>query len=132
MVTIFLAWTLISIIHCYKASWPLFPVWKNWVEGARLYLIQRHQTWWALHDVPVPLRKTLGRRLSRSLKTHDKGTATRLAAVLWAHEWSRLVGGASSMKAEEAEAHFYADRSEERRVGKECLSVCRSRWSPYH
>ena len=25
-----------------------------------------------------------------------------------------------------------ADRSEERRVGKECLSVCRSRWSPYH
>ena len=32
---------------------------------------------------------------------------------------------------------FYAesnevDRSEERRVGKECLSVCRSRWSPYH
>ena len=25
-----------------------------------------------------------------------------------------------------------AARSEERRVGKECLSVCRSRWSPYH
>jgi cation diffusion facilitator family transporter len=25
-----------------------------------------------------------------------------------------------------------AVRSEERRVGKECLSVCRSRWSPYH
>ena len=23
-------------------------------------------------------------------------------------------------------------RSEERRVGKECLSLCRSRWSPYH
>ena len=36
---------------------------------------------------------------------------------------------------------FYADlgspiksaaRSEERRVGKECVSTCRSRWSPYH
>ena len=25
-----------------------------------------------------------------------------------------------------------ADRSEERRVGKECLRLCRSRWSPYH
>src|SRR3546814_1645824 len=25
-----------------------------------------------------------------------------------------------------------ADRSEERRVGKECVSKCRSRWSPYH
>ena len=25
-----------------------------------------------------------------------------------------------------------ADRSEERRVGKECRIGCRSRWSPYH
>src|SRR3546814_13222233 len=25
-----------------------------------------------------------------------------------------------------------ADRSEERRVGKECVSTCRSRWSPHH
>src|SRR3546814_3361350 len=25
-----------------------------------------------------------------------------------------------------------AYRSEERRVGKECVSTCRSRWSPYH
>src|SRR3546814_8719090 len=30
--------------------------------------------------------------------------------------------------------HAGADltRSEERRVGKECVSTCRSRWSPYH
>ena len=26
----------------------------------------------------------------------------------------------------------FKDRSEERRVGKECLRLCRSRWSPYH
>src|SRR3546814_20290370 len=25
-----------------------------------------------------------------------------------------------------------AERSEERRVGKECVSPCRYRWSPYH
>src|SRR3546814_14403529 len=25
-----------------------------------------------------------------------------------------------------------AIRSEERRVGKECVSTCRSRWAPYH
>src|SRR3546814_3093899 len=25
-----------------------------------------------------------------------------------------------------------ARRSEERRVGKDCVSTCRSRWSPYH
>ena len=27
---------------------------------------------------------------------------------------------------------FVEFRSEERRVGKECTSWCRSRWSPYH
>src|SRR3546814_2276122 len=38
------------------------------------------------------------------------------------HEaWARL--SASNPK---------AGRSEERRVGKECVSTCRSRWSPYH
>src|SRR3546814_21168761 len=26
----------------------------------------------------------------------------------------------------------HGDRSEERRVGKECVSTCRSRWSPYN
>src|SRR3546814_18598735 len=29
-------------------------------------------------------------------------------------------------------AEFGKWRSEERRVGKECVSTCRSRWSPYH
>src|SRR3546814_2358671 len=29
-------------------------------------------------------------------------------------------------------ARRYGIRSEERRVGKECVSTCRSRWSPYH
>src|SRR3546814_5214876 len=28
--------------------------------------------------------------------------------------------------------HLLRPRSEERRVGKECVSTCRSRWSPYH
>src|SRR3546814_9851837 len=30
------------------------------------------------------------------------------------------------------EAGMMRIRSEERRVGKECVSTCRSRWSPYH
>src|SRR3546814_6118743 len=34
-----------------------------------------------------------------------------------------------SAKLAEAKLDF---RSEERRVGKECVSTCRSRWSPYH
>src|SRR3546814_3374975 len=28
--------------------------------------------------------------------------------------------------------NYPQSRSEERRVGKECVSTCRSRWSPYH
>src|SRR3546814_15969819 len=40
-----------------------------------------------------------------------------------------ITGGGSGMgKA----AAFLAVRSEERRVGTECVSTCRSRWSPYH
>ena len=31
-----------------------------------------------------------------------------------------------------AKNFFIFARSEERRVGKECLRLCRSRWSPYH
>src|SRR3546814_11408296 len=32
----------------------------------------------------------------------------------------------------DVEAVATGQRSEERRVGKECVSTCRSRWSPYH
>ena len=37
-----------------------------------------------------------------------------------------VVGAPSSM------VKLFGGRSEERRVGKECVSTCRSRWSPYH
>src|SRR3546814_20849488 len=33
---------------------------------------------------------------------------------------------------DQLEAAGIVGRSEERRVGKECVSTCRSRWSPYH
>src|SRR3546814_7399611 len=36
---------------------------------------------------------------------------------------------AAAKRIDVAHAQF---RSEERRVGKECVSTCRSRWSPYH
>src|SRR3546814_19469514 len=38
----------------------------------------------------------------------------------------------SNVDMEAGGAVFGEDRSEERRVGKECVSTCRSRWSPYH
>src|SRR3546814_14612744 len=42
-------------------------------------------------------------------------------------------GGKVDEKAKEAaDALDGPERSEERREGKECVSTCRSRWSPYH
>src|SRR3546814_14351357 len=44
------------------------------------------------------------------------------------------VGGAGDLSSNHeavALANLY-DRSEERRVGKEWVSTCRSRWAPYH
>src|SRR3546814_14509721 len=38
-------------------------------------------------------------------------------------EWEVVIG---------LEVHAQVTRSEERRVGKECVSSCRSRWSPLH
>src|SRR3546814_9653694 len=38
----------------------------------------------------------------------------------------------SSIPLKESTGLASTDRSEERRVGKECVSTCRSRWSPYH
>ena len=42
-----------------------------------------------------------------------------LETLVWAHMYDDTVSDA-------------AERSEERRVGKECGYQCRSRWSPYH
>ena len=44
---------------------------------------------------------------------------------------------ATHVDARHIHSHFLVnavcyERSEERRVGKECLRLCRSRWSPYH
>src|SRR3546814_1605471 len=51
-----------------------------------------------------PLRRTIGR----------------------ARNGARSTGSANDFRGE------MVDRSEERRVGKECVSTCRSRWSTYH
>ena len=46
---------------------------------------------------------------------------------------ARRAGGAAEAVGPERVAGLSrAARSEERRVGKECVTTCRSRWSPYH
>ena len=47
--------------------------------------------------------------------------------------WERLnLDNLSQQTVKIAQEQLARLRSEERRVGKECTSVCRSRWSPYH
>src|SRR3546814_15319850 len=57
---------------------------------------------------------------------------TRSLAMEYMHQPIRFnavaPGGMRTMLA----AGMLKLRSEERRVGKECVSTCRSRWSPYH
>src|SRR3546814_17451608 len=43
-----------------------------------------------------------------------------------------VAGPLQRFQAPDRSKELHAIRSEERRVGKECVSTCRSRWSPYH
>src|SRR3546814_12569043 len=42
------------------------------------------------------------------------------------------LAGSTERRGDAPRAPATYQRSEERRVGKECVSTCRSRWSPYH
>src|SRR3546814_14409763 len=59
---------------------------------------------------------------------------TRAQPVSAESRWLVLgaVGFAALLMLRDAEALAVFDRSEERRVGKACVSTCRYRWSPYH
>src|SRR3546814_4543540 len=78
----------------------------------------------------------LGARVSTAVPqldpepTHSSALATDLGAVQLG-PWG--TGGLDSRPGDRQDAlPAQGLRSEERRVGKECVSTCRSRWSPYH
>src|SRR3546814_12959716 len=66
--------------------------------------------------------------------THDlaKGvlTGVLLSAVFFTRKVAKLVQVASTLSEGSTERRYSVQRSEERRVGKECVSRCRSGWSP--
>src|SRR3546814_12585930 len=56
----------------------------------------------------------------------------------WDTRFGQMEGSLAATHTSRYDAQIFPDtpvesrRSEERRVGKECVSTCRSRWSPYH
>src|SRR3546814_17662096 len=75
--------------------------------------------------VNVPLSDTLAWTLSAQRTAHDayiKNTAPDTP-----YSASNFPDGSYIGTPQQT-----VDRSEERRVGKECASTCRSRWAPYH
>ena len=81
---------------------------------------------WASSDV----RRILGRLLDGGELSVDDGI--RLTET-HGRDLQALTLVADEMRHRQAgDVVTYVVRSEERRVGKECRTVCRSRWSPYH
>src|SRR3546814_20344546 len=58
------------------------------------------------------------------IESLDPATGRRLARI--------ASGSARDVHAAVAAARRALSRSDERRVGKECVCMCRSRWSPYN
>ena len=73
-------------------------------------------------QTPEPPRSH-GRRKQRGVAGPILGALTVLAL---------LAGAGWYVTRDDSKPTSQNRRSEERRVGKECLAVCRSRWSPYH
>src|SRR3546814_6717004 len=97
---------------------------------------QMQRTWDAILATPVSLGELLaGEALWAMLKGLLSATCVLVIGTLW--------GGVPDMAAALLAYPALAlggvcfaccglARSDERRVGKECVSTCRSRWSPYH
>src|SRR3546814_17725593 len=84
-----------------------------------------------------PHTATAGPTLESPIQTHTRGNRTmKLTRQLSQHLpitlAIALVCSTSTSLAADALPSVSLDRSEERRGGKECVSTCRSRWSPYH
>src|SRR3546814_16886487 len=77
-----------------------------------------------LHRLPLLRRE---RRARRMVPRHIGGRCVMTGSTFTLHR-TEDPSGISGV----GDVAWGIERSEERRVGKECVSTCRSRWSPYH
>src|SRR3546814_2240034 len=91
--------------------------------------------WWFLYRIFFCKQKTAYElRISDwSSDVCSSDLALRVCRVGLAGAERPFVEKSSSLRAKRSnpERLTHSGRSEERRVGKECVSTCRSRWSPY-
>src|SRR3546814_14352425 len=84
----------------------------------------------------VPIRTEEGRRIRELFVVGDGYEALMSAdySQIEMRVMAHLSGDEGLIEAFRSgeDMHSYVGSSEERRVGKECVSTCRSRWSPYH
>ena len=95
---------------------------------SRLWQLGGAGTAWL--TISVQLGFVVGALVSAMLTLADIWSARRLVAASAAIAALATVGVAIAPNA--AAGIVLRMRSEERRVGKECTVLCRSRWSPYH
>src|SRR3546814_13326123 len=85
----------------------------------------------AIFARPLIRQQPSGRKLSLLLATSRAKVPP--AESVGTAESERSLDSATTMPAARPLAFYiHSVRSEERRVGKECVSTCRSWWSPYH
>src|SRR3546814_4764431 len=82
-------------------------------------------------DLEMATRRTVKRTAAKTGKTAKKKVARKKAAA--GKSTVKRAASAAAARKTPAKKKVAArkTRSEERRVGKECVSTCRSRWSPY-
>src|SRR3546814_19612547 len=90
-----------------------------------------------LHSIPLAKWRDAAVLHERLLTGHSTAPDKDRQSLMSLVEKHPLLGdflpSRPRVKSKEMLAMQYAaERSEERRVGKECVSTCRSRWSPYN
>ena len=96
-------------------------------DGTKVALREALLRHYEITKIPQPFLRAVADRSGDDLlkKLTAPGVNGELSKFLWGREIVDVLLAHPTVQ-------FALSRSEERRVGKECPSLCRSRWSPYH